>query len=454
MPIATINPFNGETLKTFEPLTAEQLDHKLQLAAAAFSRYRKTAFADRAQSMLRAADILERDKVRLSRLITLEMGKPLKSSVHEIEKCAFVCRYYAANAESYLSDEVIATSATKSFVRYLPLGPVLAIMPWNYPFWQVIRFLAPALMAGNVGLLKHASNVPQCALEIEKIYLEAGFPEGVFQTLLIGSEQVDGVLGDPRIAAATITGSEDAGIEVAVGAAKRVKKVVLELGGSDPFIVMPSANLDKAVAAGVLARVLNNGQSCIAAKRFIVAEEIAEEFEQKFVNAMKALTVGDPLDESTDVGPLATASAVKSLHDDIRMTVEAGGRVLAGATALDRPGFFYAPTVLTDIPKNSPAYCEEFFGPVASLFRAADIDQAIHIANDVRFGLGASAWTTNPAECERFVNELQAGMVFINSIVASDPRMPFGGIKMSGFGRELGMHGIREFVNPKTVWLQ
>jgi succinate-semialdehyde dehydrogenase/glutarate-semialdehyde dehydrogenase len=404
--------------------------------------------------MLRAADILERDKVRLSRLITLEMGKPLKSSVHEIEKCAFVCRYYAANAESYLSDEVIATSATKSFVRYLPLGPVLAIMPWNYPFWQVIRFLAPALMAGNVGLLKHASNVPQCALEIEKIYLEAGFPEGVFQTLLIGSEQVDGVLGDPRVAAATITGSEDAGIKVAVGAAKRVKKVVLELGGSDPFIVMPSANLDKAVAAGVLARVLNNGQSCIAAKRFIVAEEIADEFEQKFVAAMKALTVGDPLDESTDVGPLATASAVKSLNDDIRMTVEAGGRVLAGATALDRPGFFYAPTVLTDIPKDSPAYREEFFGPVASLFRAADIDQAIHIANDVRFGLGASAWTTNPAECERFVNELDAGMVFINSIVASDPRVPFGGIKMSGFGRELGVHGIREFVNPKTVWLQ
>jgi succinate-semialdehyde dehydrogenase/glutarate-semialdehyde dehydrogenase len=454
MPIASINPFNGETLKTFEPLTAEQLDHKLHLAAAAFSRYRKTAFADRAQSMLRAADILERDKVRLSRLITLEMGKPLKSSVHEIEKCAFVCRYYAANAESYLSDEVIATSATKSFVRYLPLGPVLAIMPWNYPFWQVIRFLAPALMAGNVGLLKHASNVPQCALEIEKIYLEAGFPEGVFQTLLIGSEQVDGVLGDPRVAAATITGSEDAGIKVAVGAAKRVKKVVLELGGSDPFIVMPSANLDKAVAAGVLARVLNNGQSCIAAKRFIVAEEIADEFEQKFVAAMKALTVGDPLDESTDVGPLATASAVKSLNDDIRMTVEAGGRVLAGATALDRPGFFYAPTVLTDIPKDSPAYREEFFGPVASLFRAADIDQAIHIANDVRFGLGASAWTTNPAECERFVNELDAGMVFINSIVASDPRVPFGGIKMSGFGRELGVHGIREFVNPKTVWLQ
>lgn len=454
MPIATINPYNGETLQTFEPLTPEQLEHKLGLAAAAFQLYRKTAFADRSCFMLRAADILERDKARLSRLVTLEMGKPLIASVQEIEKCALVCRYYANHAEHYLADELIETNATKSFVRYLPLGPVLAIMPWNYPFWQVIRFLAPALMAGNVGLLKHASNVPQCALEIERIFLEAGFPEGVFQTLLIGSEQVDGVLGDPRVAAATITGSEDAGIKVAVGAAKRVKKVVLELGGSDPFIVMPSANLDKAVEAGVRARILNNGQSCIAAKRFIIAEEIADEFEEKFVAAMNALTIGDPFDETTDVGPLATASAVKSIDEDVRKTVAAGGRVLAGAKILDRPGFFYAPTVLTDIPKNSPAYREEFFGPIASLFRVADIDAAIQIANDIRFGLGSSAWTTNAEECERFINELDAGMVFINSIVVSDPRIPFGGIKMSGFGRELGVHGIREFVNAKTVWIK
>ncbi len=454
MPIATINPYTGETLQTFEPLSSEEIERKLALAASAFQQYRKTAFADRARLLLRAAGILERDKAQLSRLITIEMGKPLIASVLEIEKCALVCRYYAKHGENHLADEALKTSAEKSFVRYLPLGPVLAIMPWNYPFWQVIRFLAPALMAGNVGLLKHASNVPQCALEIERIFLEAGFPEGAFQTLLIGAGQVDGLLGDPRIAAATITGSEDAGIQVAVGAAKRVKKVVLELGGSDPFIVMPSANLDEAVKAGVRARVLNNGQSCIAAKRFIVAEEIADEFEEKFVAAMKALILGDPLEEGTDVGPLASASAVRSLHADVCKTVEAGGRVLAGATVLDRPGFFYAPTVLTDIPKDSPAYREEFFGPVASIFRVAGIDEAIQIANDVRFGLGASAWTESPVERERFVNELDTGMVFINSIVASDPRVPFGGIKMSGFGRELGVHGIREFVNAKSVWIK
>jgi succinate-semialdehyde dehydrogenase/glutarate-semialdehyde dehydrogenase len=454
MPIATINPFNGETLRVFEPLTPEQLNDKLDLSATAFSRYRATPFPDRARCMSRAAEILERDKEKLARLITVEMGKPLISSGHEIEKCASVCRYYAHLAERYLADEVIETNATKSFVRYLPLGPVLAIMPWNYPFWQVIRFLAPALMAGNTGLLKHASNVPQCALEIERIFLEAGFDEGVFQTLLIGSEQVDGLLGDPRIVAATITGSEDAGIKVAVGAAKRVKKVVLELGGSDPFIVMPTADLDVAVKIGVRARVLNNGQSCIAAKRFIVAKEIAEEFECKFVAAMKTLTIGDPLDPATDIGPLATASSVRTLHTDVTRTLQAGGRAATGAAPLDRPGFFYAPTVLTNIPADSPAYCEEFFGPVASLFRATDIDHAIQIANDTRFGLGASAWTTDATERERFVNELDAGMVFINSMVASDPRLPFGGIKMSGYGRELALQGLREFVNAKTVWIE
>jgi succinate-semialdehyde dehydrogenase/glutarate-semialdehyde dehydrogenase len=454
MPIATINPFNGETLQLFEPLTPEQLNDKLELSVAAFSRYRKTTFSNRAQSMSRAADILEREKERLARLITVEMGKPLISSVHEIEKCALVCRYYAEHAERYLADEMVETSASKSFVRYLPLGPVLAIMPWNYPFWQVIRFLAPALMAGNTGLLKHASNVPQCALEIERICLEAGFEKGVFQTLLVGPEQVDGMLGDSRIVAATITGSEDAGIKVAVGAAKRVKKVVLELGGSDPFIVMATADLDAAVKTGVRARVVNNGQSCIAAKRFIIADEIAEEFELKFVAAMKALTIGDPLDSATEIGPLANANAVRTLHADVTKTLEGGGRLLAGGSPLSRPGFFYAPTVLTDIPADSPAYCEEFFGPIASLFRAKDIDHAIKIANDTRFGLGASAWTTDTAEKERFVNELDAGMVFINSMVVSDPRLPFGGVKMSGYGRELALQGIREFVNVKTVWIQ
>jgi succinate-semialdehyde dehydrogenase / glutarate-semialdehyde dehydrogenase len=454
MPIATINPFSGETLQVFEPLTPQQLNDKLELSATAFSHYRRTTFFDRAHSMSRAADILERDKERLGRLITIEMGKPLISSVHEIEKCALVCRYYAEHAERYLADEIVETNATKSFVRYLPLGPVLAIMPWNYPFWQVIRFLAPALMAGNTGLLKHASNVPRCAIEIERICLEAGFEEGVFQTLLVGPEEVEGMLGDPRIVAATITGSEDAGIKVAVGAARRVKKVVLELGGSDPFIVMPSADLDAAVNTGVRARVLNNGQSCIAAKRFIIANEIAEEFEHKFVAAMEALTIGDPLDPATEIGPLATANAVRALHVDVTKTVEKGGRVLTGGSSLGGPGFFYAPTVLTDIPDSSPAYREEFFGPIASLFRVEGIDHAIKIANDTRFGLGASAWTQDSDEKERFISELDAGMVFINSMVVSDPRLPFGGVKMSGHGRELALQGIREFVNAKTIWIQ
>jgi succinate-semialdehyde dehydrogenase / glutarate-semialdehyde dehydrogenase len=454
MAIATINPFNGETLQIFESLTPEQVDAKLSLSAAAFSVYRTKPFEVRAACMSRLGEILERDKEELAHLITIEMGKPLIDSVHEIEKCALVCHYYARHAQQYLADEIIETNASKSFVRYLPLGPVFAIMPWNYPFWQVIRFLAPALMAGNTGLLKHASNVPQCALAIERACLEAGFGDGVFQTLLIGTEMVDAILGDPRIVAATITGSEDAGIQVAIGAAKRVKKVVLELGGSDPFIVMPSADLEMAVKVGVRARVLNNGQSCIAAKRFIVAEEIADEFERMFVSAVKALTIGDPLDPATQLGPLATASGVRTLHADVMKTLKAGGRALTGASPIDRPGFFYAPTVLTDIPVESPAYCEEFFGPVASLFRVTDIDQAIRIANDTRFGLGASAWTKDATEMERFANELDAGMVFMNSMVVSDPRLPFGGIKMSGYGRELALNGIREFVNVKTVWIQ
>jgi succinate-semialdehyde dehydrogenase/glutarate-semialdehyde dehydrogenase len=327
-------------------------------------------------------------------------------------------------------------------------------MPWNFPFWQVIRFAAPALMAGNVGLLKHASNVPQCALKIEEIFRTAGFPEGAFQTLLIGSQKVDALLADPRIVAATLTGSEQAGIQVGMGAAKRIKKVVLELGGSDPFIVMPSADLDAAVATAVEARIINNGQSCIAAKRFIVAESIADGFERKFVQRMEALVVGDPLDEKTELGPLATADAVVSLDADVHKTIENGARLLTGGRPLPRPGNYYAPTVLTNIPKNSPAYNEEFFGPVASIFRVQDVDAAIAIANDTRFGLGASAWTKDDRERERFINELEAGMVFINKMVASDPRVPFGGVKQSGYGRELGAHGIREFMNIKTVWIQ
>jgi succinate-semialdehyde dehydrogenase/glutarate-semialdehyde dehydrogenase len=455
MAISTTNPATGEVLKTFEPLTDAQVDAKIQLATETFVKFRHLSFADRGRMMLQAAEILESEKHELARLMTLEMGKTLRSAVDEAVKCAWACRYYAENAERFLADEVIATTAKKSFIRHQPMGPILVVMPWNYPFWQVFRFIAPGLMAGNVGLLKHASNVPQCALKIEEVLLHAGFPKGAFQTLLIGSDKVDRILADPRIAAATLTGSEDAGVKVGAGAAKRIKKVVLELGGSDPFIVMPSANLEDAVATAVKARTLNNGQSCIAAKRFIVAEQIADKFEREFVAKMEALKLGDPFDEKTDVGPLANADAVTSLHSDVQKSIEAGARLLTGGKpATDMPGFFYLPTVLTDVPKDSPAYAEEFFGPVASLFRVKNIDEAIHIANDTRFGLGASAWSNDSEEQERFINELEAGMVFINQMVASDPRVPFGGVKRSGVGRELSTYGIREFANVKTVWIK
>ncbi|HMK24200.1 MAG TPA: NAD-dependent succinate-semialdehyde dehydrogenase [Terriglobales bacterium] len=454
MAIASINPATGEVVKTFEPLTDEQIDKKLQVATAAFQSYRHSPFAERKQKMLKVAEILEAEKEECGRLMTLEMGKTLRSAIAEAAKCATGCRYYAENAERLLADEPVHTGAKRSFVRYLPLGPILAVMPWNFPFWQVFRFAAPALMAGNVGLLKHASNVPQCALKIEEIILRAGFPDGVFQTLLIGSGPVDRILNDPRIRAATLTGSEQAGIQVGISAAKRIKKVVLELGGSDPFIVMPSADLETAVKTAVEARVQNNGQSCIAAKRFIVAEPIADEFERKFVSRMQALRVGDPFDEHTEVGPLANPEAVTTLDEDVKKTVAAGARILTGGHPLKRTGNFYAPTVLANIPPDSPAYKEEFFGPVASIFRVKTAAEAIRIANDSRFGLGASAWTTNAEEAELFINEIDAGMVFLNKMVASDPRVPFGGVKASGHGRELSVQGIREFVNIKTVWEQ
>jgi succinate-semialdehyde dehydrogenase / glutarate-semialdehyde dehydrogenase len=453
MPIATINPATGETLVTFQPLSPSEIEQKLELAVTTFRSERKTPFAERARRMLKAAQILERDKEKFAHLMTLEMGKPYKAAVAEALKCTTACRYYAENAEQILADEVIETGAKKTFIRYRPIGPILAVMPWNFPFWQVIRFAAPALMAGNVGLLKHASNVPQCALAIEGIFLEAGFPPGAFQTLLIGSQQVDAILNDPRVVAATLTGSEQAGIEVGIAAAKRIKKVVLELGGSDPFIVMPSADLDSAVATAVEARVINNGQSCIAAKRFIVHESIAADFEKKFVTRMQNLRIGDPFEEKTELGPLATASAVKDLDADVQKSIKAGAKLLTGGHKLELPGNYYAPTVLTDIPKESPAYREEFFGPVASLFRVKDIDEAIRLANDSRFGLGASAWTADDRERERFINELESGMVFINKMVASDARIPFGGVKSSGHGRELSANGIREFMNIKTVWI-
>jgi succinate-semialdehyde dehydrogenase / glutarate-semialdehyde dehydrogenase len=454
MAIATINPATGEVVKQFEALTDAQVDERIAKAAKAFQSFRKTSFADRAKWMLKAGEILEAEKAELGRLMTLEMGKTFSSAVAEAVKCATACQYYAENAAKFVADEVIETSATKSYIHYQPVGIVLAVMPWNFPFWQVFRFIAPGLMAGNVGLLKHASNVPQCALKIEDIIVRAGFPSGVFQTLLIGASQVDRILNDPRVAAATLTGSEQAGIQVGISAAKRIKKVVLELGGSDPFIVMPSANIDAAASTAVKARVINNGQSCIAAKRFIVHEQIADRFEKEFVSRMQALKLGDPFDEKTDVGPLATPDAVKDLDADVQKTLQAGGKLLAGGKVVNGPGNFYLPTVLTNIPKESPAYREEFFGPVASIFRVKNLDEAIAIANDSRFGLGASAWTNDDAERERLINELEAGMVFINQMVASDPRVPFGGVKASGHGRELGPYGIREFTNIKTVWIK
>jgi succinate-semialdehyde dehydrogenase/glutarate-semialdehyde dehydrogenase len=453
MAIATTNPATGEVIRTFPPLSEAEIEKKVQLAVRLFKAERKTPFAVRARRMIKAAEIVERDKEKFAHFMTLEMGKPYKQAVAEAVKCTTACRFYAENAERFMADEVVETGAKKSFVRYLPIGPVLAVMPWNFPFWQVFRFAAPALMAGNVGLLKHASNVPQCALAIEQIFLEAGFPEGVFQTLLIGSGAVDGLLNDPRIVAATLTGSEQAGIQVGMGAAKRIKKVVLELGGSDPFIVMPSAGLNAAVDTAVFARIQNNGQSCIAAKRFIVAEPIADEFLRRFVAKMGGLRVGDPFDEKTELGPLSTPDGVKDLERDVQKSVQAGAKLLTGGYALQRPGNFYAPTVLTDIPKNSPAYGEEFFGPVASVFRVKDQDEAIQLANDVRFGLGSSVWTNDDKERERFINELEAGMVFVNKMVASDPRIPFGGVKASGHGRELSAVGMREFLNAKTVWI-
>jgi succinate-semialdehyde dehydrogenase / glutarate-semialdehyde dehydrogenase len=454
MAIVSVNPANGKVLKTFESLSESEVDQRIGRAARVFPGFRRLSFAQRAKWMVKAAEILENEKESLGRLMTMEMGKPLRAAIEEAVKCAWGCRYYAENAERFLADEVIATTATRSYIRYQPLGPILAVMPWNFPFWQVMRFAAPALMAGNVGLLKHASNVPQCALKIEEILLNAGFPQGAFQTLLIGSKQVDRVLDDSRIVAATLTGSEQAGVQVGTGAAQRIKKVVLELGGSDPFVVMPSADLEQAVTTAVKARIVNNGQSCIAAKRFIVAEAIADKFQRKFVSQMETLKIGDPLDAGTELGPLATADGLASLDADVKQTVAAGARVLTGGKPLDGAGNYYAPTVLTDIPVNSPAYREELFGPVACLFRAKDIDDAIRIANDSKFGLGASAWTNDDAEREQFINELEAGMVFINRMVASDPRLPFGGVKKSGHGRELGRYGIREFTNIKTVWEQ
>jgi len=453
MAITSINPTTGETLKKFSAFSDDEMEQRLRRAERAFAHHRREPFVKRAEFLLATASLLEQEKQKLARTITLEMGKLLRAAMEEVEKCARACRFYAENAERFLEDEPAQTDAARSFVRYQPLGPVLAIMPWNFPFWQVFRFAAPALMAGNVGLLKHAANVPQCALAIEEIFCRAGFDEGILQTLLIEAEQVEKLIVDPRVKAVTLTGSDRAGSAVASAAAREIKKSVLELGGSDSFIVMPSADFEGALSTGIKARTINTGQSCIAAKRFFIADTIYDKFLQQFVERMRALKIGDPLDETTEMGPFATEQILRGVDEQVRKSVAAGAKLLTGGNRIHGPGFFYEPTVLVDVPRESPAYREEVFGPVASIFRVRNEADAIELANDSVYGLGASVWTNDSKEQELFASELDVGMVFINGMVASDPRLPFGGVKRSGFGRELGAAGIREFTNTKTVWI-
>ncbi|MFJ6916286.1 NADP-dependent succinic semialdehyde dehydrogenase [Streptomyces sp. NPDC101133] len=458
MPIATVNPANGETLRTYEAMGEEEIERRIELAEATFRTYRTTGFYERAGLMRRAADLLEADQKEIGRVITTEMGKPVKQARAEAAKCAKAMRWYADHAAELLADEepddadVKDSGASRALVRYRPLGPVLAVMPWNFPLWQVIRFAAPALMAGNVGLLKHASNVPQTALYLEDLFHRAGFPEGCFQTLLIGSAQVDDVLRDERVRAATLTGSEPAGRAVASTAGEMIKKTVLELGGSDPFVVMPSADVERAAAVAVTARTQNAGQSCIAAKRFIVHTDVYDAFAERFTEGMRALRVGDPMDEETEVGPLSSEQGLNDLVELVDDAVRGGANVLCGGERPDGPGWYYPPTVLAGVTREMRIHREEAFGPVATLYRAADLDEAVLIANDTDFGLSSNVWTRDDADVDRFVRDLEAGGVYVNGMTASHPAFPFGGVKRSGYGRELSGHGIREFCNITTVW--
>jgi succinate-semialdehyde dehydrogenase / glutarate-semialdehyde dehydrogenase len=457
VPIATINPTTGETVKTFTAATNDEVDAAIARAHERFLDYRvNTTYAQRAEWANATADLLEAEADQTAAMMTLEMGKTLKSAKAEAIKCAKGFRYYAEHAEALLADEPAdagKVNASKAYTRYQPLGVVLAVMPWNFPLWQAVRFAAPALMAGNVGLLKHASNVPQSALYLSDVITRGGFPDGCFQTLLVSSSAVERILRDPRVAAATLTGSEPAGQSVAAICGDEIKPTVLELGGSDPFIVMPSADIDTAVKSAVTGRVQNNGQSCIAAKRFIVHADIYDEFLDKFVTRMEALTVGDPTDPDTDVGPLATESGRDEIAEQVDAAAAAGAVIRCGGKRLDRPGWFYPPTVISDISKDMALYTEEVFGPVASVYRAADVDEAIEIANGTTFGLGSNAWTQDEAEQQRFIDDIVAGGVFINGMTVSYPELPFGGVKRSGYGRELAGLGIREFCNAKTVWV-
>jgi succinate-semialdehyde dehydrogenase/glutarate-semialdehyde dehydrogenase len=456
MGIATINPATGELVKAFDPLTDEQLEDKLARAARAFRDYRLTAVDERAGWLGAAADVLDKDGDHIAEVMTLEMGKTLVAAKAEAAKCAKALRYFAEHGPAFLADapaDADAVGAERAFITYQPIGAVLAIMPWNFPLWQAMRFAAPALMAGNVGLLKHASNVPQTALYMEELFRKAGFPDDVFQTLLIGSSEVEKVLRDSRVAAATLTGSGQAGQSVAAIAGDVLKKTVLELGGSDPYVVMPSADLDKAAEVAVTARCQNNGQSCIAAKRFIVHEDVADEFERLFAEKLAALPVGDPMDENTKVGPLATESGREDVEELVQDAVDKGARVVTGGQRPDRPGWFYPPTLVAEITPEMRMYREEVFGPVAALFRVPDLDAAMEVANDTEFGLGSNIWTDDPAEQQRFVRDVQAGMVFVNGMTTSYPELPFGGVRTSGYGRELTELGMREFMNIKSIWV-
>ncbi|HLN06501.1 MAG TPA: NADP-dependent succinic semialdehyde dehydrogenase [Acidimicrobiales bacterium] len=455
MTIASVNPTTGETLKTFEPHDEAEVERRLALADRAFRSFRRTAIEERAALVRKMADLLDEDKASLAETMTLEMGKPVVQARGEVTKCAAGLRFYAEHAAAMLADEPVTTTAAKhgSYVKYQPIGPVLAVMPWNFPMWQVIRFAAPTFMAGNVALLKHASNVPQVALYLEDAARRAGFPDGVFQTLLVGSDRVQAILEDDRVKAATLTGSEAAGRSVAAIAGRAIKKTVLELGGADPFIVMPSADIERAVEVGLWARIQNNGQSCIAAKRFIVHEAIADEYEERYGEAMSKLVIGDPLDEATQIGPLATAQGRDEVNAQVTDALSKGAKALCGGGTVDGPGWFVQPTALSEITPEMRVYRDEVFGPVTSFFRVANIDEAIALANDTDFGLGSNAWTEDPAEQRRFADELEAGMVFINSFTVSYFDLPFGGVKRSGYGRELTHHGIREFTDIKTVWV-
>jgi succinate-semialdehyde dehydrogenase/glutarate-semialdehyde dehydrogenase len=456
MAIATINPTTGETVKTFDPLTDAELEDKLQRASVAFRAYRRTSVKDRVRWLNAAADVLDRDVDEVGELMTLEMGKTFAAAKAEVQKCAKALRYYAEHGPDFLKPtpaDAHAVGAEQAYIDYQPLGVVLAIMPWNFPLWQAMRFAAPALMAGNVGLLKHASNVPQTALYMEHLFRAAGFPDDVFQTLLIGSKDVEKVLRDHRVAGATLTGSGPAGQSVASIAGDVLKKTVLELGGSDPFVVMPSADLERAAEVGVVARCQNNGQSCIAAKRFIVHEAVADEFERLFADKLRALATGDPMKEDTKIGPLATEQGREDVDELVQDAAAKGARIVTGGTRLDGPGWFYPPTLVTDITPEMRMHREEVFGPVASLYRVPDIDAAIALANDSDFGLGSNIWTDDEDERMQFIRDVQAGMVFVNGMTTSYPELPFGGVKTSGYGRELTELGMREFMNIKSVWV-